>query len=102
MRNPWVRRVFLGLIFVFPLLIGLASSRSLRHPSRGISLGSPIVVVEGVVLCGVVFAGRERRRLLVALEEAGTRPDPTLAPPSPALAGSKGVVRQPVLRTRAR
>jgi hypothetical protein len=93
MRNPWVRRVFVGLIFAFPLLIGLASSRSLSRFGRELQGGSPIILVESVLLTGMVFATRQRRKLLVAIEAASVDLDGTAPCRSPALAGPRAVTK---------
>ena len=54
MRDRQVRLVFLGLILAFPLLLGASSS----------SGAGPVFGVEAVVVLGLMFASRERRRIL--------------------------------------
>jgi hypothetical protein len=67
-----------GLVLVFPLLVSAVATGTPR-----ISAGSPVLAVEMLLVGGLVFAGRERRRLLVELEAGRTRPAEigTFAPP---------------------
>src|SRR5258708_2393027 len=95
MRNRWARWAVLGLIFVFPLLIVAASAEGQGSLRRTLRAGSPIVAVEMVLLGGMVFASRERRRLLVELDAARTR-SRGVGSPSAALAGLKAPVRRSV------
>lgn len=78
MRNRWARRVVVGLVLAFPLAISAVASPSPSPTAgrllRGFSVGTPVVAVEMVLLGGLVFAGRERRRLLVEMDAARTRP----------------------------
>jgi|GEM_PF-5662446 len=73
MQNRWVARVFLGLIFVFPLLAS-AQSAVWTGPVRN-RLGNlaPVLAVEAFLVAGSIFAFRERRRLVAELEVARTR-----------------------------
>lgn len=100
MRHTWVRRVFIGLILAFPLLMSVAAAPT----ERGVRSALPIVAVELVLVGGLLFARRERRRLLVELEAARTaaprrvvvsRPSAALVNSKPAawrsISGSPGV-----------
>src|SRR5262245_40388163 len=94
MRNRWARGLVVGLIFVFPLMIAVVSARG--HGGgfpRTLRASAPILAVETVLLGGLVFASRERRRLLVELDAARTRPS-SVATPAPALAGLRASARR--------
>ncbi len=97
MRNSWARRVVLGLILAFPLMmVAVASPSADPNPGRffrSFSAVMPVFAVEMVLVGGMVFAVRERRRLHVEMDAARTKPTP-LAAVSPAiLAPSKAPAR---------
>ena len=89
MHHQWVRRVFVGLILAFPLLISVVAAPSPGSVSRGLQAVMPIVAVETVLVGGLVFARRERRRLLVELDAARTSPNRIASRPSAALVKTK-------------
>jgi hypothetical protein len=102
MRNRWVRRAFLGLVLVFPILISAVSSHSLGRAVRGFRMGSPIMAVEMLLVGGLVFASRERSRLLVEIDAARTTPRRLASRPPVALAGLKAPAKHTVFGSRGR
>lgn len=75
MRNRWARRVCVGLILAFPVLMTVAASSAVpAEAARGARGLAPVVAVEALLIGGLVFAGRERRRLLVEMDAARTQP----------------------------
>src|SRR5262245_3545907 len=99
MRHRWARRVVLGSILAFPLLISAVASPSTSSSPqagrfvRGFSVGVPVVVVELVLVGGVIFATRERRRLQVELDAARTRPRDVASLSSAMLSRAKAPAR---------
>lgn len=74
MQSRWARRVVLALVLVFPIAITATSARPSAGAARGLRASLPIVAVEMVLVGGMVFAARERSRLLVEMEAVRTRP----------------------------
>jgi hypothetical protein len=71
MRDRRVRLVFLGLILAFPLMmIGVAPAASGRTSGGVASEGWPLLSVELLLVGGLVFAGRQRVRLLAGAATA--------------------------------
>jgi hypothetical protein len=96
MRNRWARWVVLTLIVAFPLLLSAASAQGQGGGfPRTLRASAPILAVEMVLVGGLVFASRERRRLLVELDAARSRPR-SIASPSAALTGLKMPTRRSV------
>lgn len=62
MRNQWARGVVLGLVLAFPVLMSATAG--------SITTVAPVLAVETVLVGGLVFASRERRRLLVEMDAA--------------------------------
>ncbi|WP_406698865.1 hypothetical protein V5E97_08265 [Singulisphaera sp. Ch08] len=89
MRNQWARRVIVSLILAFPLLLSVAASTTPVSFARRLEAASPIVAVETVLVGGLLFARRERRRLLVELDAARTMPVRAISRPSGALVNTK-------------
>jgi hypothetical protein len=90
------RWIVLGLIFAFPFMLVAASARGQGGGfPRTLRASLPIVAVEVVLLGGLVFASRERRRLLVELDAARSRPR-SVAGPSAALTGLRLPTRRSV------
>jgi hypothetical protein len=79
MRDVRIRKAFLGLILAFPFLIVLVSGPSSGRPVRlwG-SDGGPLLAVEVLLIGGLVYASRERARLLSRIGVA-TVPTPRIA-----------------------
>lgn len=66
MRDRHVRRIVLGLILAFPVLIAWMSpapAGRVRAPQRAETLGS-LALVEGILIAGLFGAYRARRGLL--------------------------------------
>lgn len=89
MRNPWVRTVFLGLILTFPMMICVASARSLVRAAYDLRSRSTVIAVELMLAGGMIFAYRERQRLLGGLAQAQSRNTWVVAHRSNAVAGPK-------------
>jgi len=100
MRHHGVRRVFVGLILAFPLLLSVvAASPNQGVLSGAVQAGLPVVAVELVLVGGLLFVRRERRRLLVELDAARTAMSPgrtVVSRPSPALVKAQGATWRPV------
>jgi hypothetical protein len=64
MRTRSLRRAFLAMVLVFPLLISAVAPRPLGRPPRGLRSGLPVLGSEMVLVGGLFLAGRGRRRLL--------------------------------------
>lgn len=85
MRNHWARRVAVGLILAFPLLLSVVASPTPLSLARGLEAAPPILAVETVLVGGLLVARRERRRLLVELDAARTMATRAASCPSGAL-----------------
>ena len=85
MRNQWTRRIVVSLILAFPLLLSVVASPTPVSFARGLEAASPILAVETVLVGGLLFARRERRRLVVELEAARTVATRAVSRPSGAL-----------------
>ena len=89
MRNRGLGLAFLAMIFVFPLLVSAVSPRPLGRSQRELRAGIPVLGTEMVLLGGLIYANRERRRLLelelaLELERGETdRPRSDLSRPHP-------------------
>jgi len=92
MRNRWTRRLFVGLILAFPLLITLVSSTSsdqLNSTSEISQAVLPVAAVEAVLVGGITFAARERQRLRVELDAVRGTPRWIISRPASTLTKSK-------------
>jgi hypothetical protein len=101
MRNRWVRTVFLGLILTFPMMIFVASARSLTRAARELGSSTTVIAVELMLVGGMIFAVRERRRLLGDLAQAQSRSTWVVAHPSTAVTGPKLAFKTSKVRTTA-
>jgi hypothetical protein len=64
-----------GLILAFPVLMAAAASSAVSgEAARGVRGFAPVVAVEAMMIGGLVFAGRERRRLLAEMDAVRTQP----------------------------
>jgi hypothetical protein len=70
MRCGLARLVVLGLILAFPVLIVASSPASASWSGSTL----PVFAVELMLIGGLVFAARERRRLLTGQEALAPRP----------------------------
>ena len=84
MRHRGSRVVVLGLILAFPILVHTVSAPGFGGVAGLFSAGSPLLGVEMLLVGGLVFASRERRRLFLLVDNArlgsGTVPVPAPAP----------------------
>ncbi|WP_422923998.1 hypothetical protein [Singulisphaera sp. PoT] len=96
MQNRWVARVFLGLIFAFPLLASALATPSLGTATALMKVLPAVGLVETFLIVGSFYATRQRRRLVADLEVARTQLAPSAPRTTPALHGSLVSLNKPL------
>jgi hypothetical protein len=90
MHNRFVKSAFLGVVLAFPVLATLAAGVS----PRGADSVWPLAGAQGLVVLCLVYAARERKKLLEGqtVEVPRTLPARPHAAPHPADAPSRSMV----------